>query len=247
MAAPDLYRALWRRRYMIIILTVLATGTAYYRAAAEPKLYQATSFVRVQQAVTDPTQQGSAIGVAQHLAQTYAQIVGTYAVGDRVYRQLNRRVPRDEIDISGKPVQDLELLYIDAKSHNPAEAAAVANAAPVVLRQFITQAGTLRDQIVTINPAGVPTTPISPHPTRTALLALLIALIFNGALALLIEFLSDRLPDTDDLEASLGRPVLATVPKLNLRPGAVVERRRPAVAPAPGTEVRRARPGRSVG
>jgi capsular polysaccharide biosynthesis protein len=234
MAATDLYRALWRRRYMIIVLTALITATAWWRASDEPKVYKASVLIRVQQRITDPTQAGNAIGISQHLALTYAQIVGTEAIGNRVYRLLDERVPRGEIQIEGAPVQDLELMYISATGHNPKAVAEVANATPVALRKFIAETGTLRDQIVTINPAGAPSTPIAPHPKRVAILALLVGLIINGALALLMEFLADRLPDVEELEATLGKPVLATVPKITLQPGAAedLERAAPSRSPA---------------
>ena len=242
MAAIDLYRALWRRRYMIVLLTALITVTAWARSSSEPKVYKASVLVRVQQAISDPTQAGTAIGVSQHLALTYAQIVGAYSIGNRVYRELDGRVPRDEITIEGEPVQNLELLYISATAHDPREAADVANAAPVALRKFVKETGTLRDQIVTINPAGVPGKPISPHPTRVAILALLIGLVLNGAFALLLEFLADRLPDLDELEAALGKPVLATVPKVALQPGNVEELKRATQSRAPISGQTRADP-----
>ena len=256
MAAPDLYRTLWRHRYLILVLTVVATATAWFSASAEPKVYKATTLVRIEQTISDPTQAGNALGVAQHLAQTYAQIVSTHAIGDGVFTQLNGRVPRDAIDIKGTPVQDLELLYISATSQNPTGAAAVANAAPVVLRRVAAESGSIREQIVTINPAGVPTTPVSPHPKRLAILAFLIALVLNGALALVIEFLSDRLPDIDDLEAALGKPVLASVPKLVLKPGYTDEsprerprphRRLPPVTPPVSDGQEHSRPEPRVG
>jgi capsular polysaccharide biosynthesis protein len=242
MAAVDLYRALWRRRYMIVLLTALITVTAWARSSSEQKVYKASVLVRVQQTISDPTQAGTALGVSQHLALTYAQIVGAYSIGNRVYRELDGRVPRDQISITGEPVQNLELLFISATAHNPREAADVANAAPVALRKFVKETGTLHDQIVTINPAGLPVSPISPHPTRVAILALLIGLILNGAFALLLEFLADRLPDLDEMEAALGKPVLATVPKVALQPGNVEELKRSTPARAPVSGQTRADP-----
>jgi hypothetical protein len=44
-----------------------------------------------------------------------------------------------------------------------------------------------------------------------------LALIFNGAIALAREFLADRLPELDEWEEKFGRPVLATVPTLELK------------------------------
>src|SRR5205823_762103 len=137
--APELYRALWRHRFMIVLLTILAAAIAYVGSSSQQKVYRASTLVRVEQpsSSTDAQQQGDALGVAQHLAQTYAQIVSTRAIGDRVYAYLGGKGARDEIDIHGAPVADLELMDINATSHLPAVAAAAANAAPVVLRQFI--------------------------------------------------------------------------------------------------------------
>jgi capsular polysaccharide biosynthesis protein len=231
-----MYRALWRHRYMIVILTVAATVVAYMQSSSATKVYRASTLVRVEgpAAGGDAQQQGDALGVAQHLAQTYATIVSTRAIGDRVYTYLGGKGPRGEIKLAGTPVQDLELMYIDAESHIPRVAAAAANATPVVLRSFIAKTGGTRDKIVTINPATVPDTPISPRPTRAAFLALLVAFVFNCGLALLFEFLRDRLPDSDQIEESLGKPVLATIPKLALTQGAIRPRgAKPAFTPAP--------------
>lgn len=220
MVALDLYRALWRRRYLIAILTLATVASAWFVVSRQTKIYKSTTLVRVEQQVTDPTQVGNALGVAQHLAQTYAQIVSTDAMATRIFSSLHGRVPRSHVQISATPVQDLELLYISAKSPNPQEAAEVANAAPAALREFIAEsqnAGTGKDLIVTVNPAGVSATPISPRVKLSLVIAFIAGLVFNGGLALLIEFLSDRLPPVDDLEAALGKPVLATVPMLTFR------------------------------
>jgi capsular polysaccharide biosynthesis protein len=241
-SAPELYRALWRQRFLILLLTVVATVTAYVQSANQEKVYRASSLVRVEQPVasTDPQQAGDALGVAQQLTRTYAQIVSTRAIADQVYSYLGSKGPRNEINLSGSPVQDLELMYINSQSHIPALAAAAANAAPAVLRNFITSTGGVRDRIVTINPATVPTSASSPRPARTALLALLVALVFNCGFALLFEFVRDRLPDVDQLEETLGQPVLATIPKLALKPGGVRARSssRPfgTLAPRPARE-----------
>jgi capsular polysaccharide biosynthesis protein len=230
--APEFYRALWRHRYRILVLTLIATTIAYIQSSGEAKVYRASTLIRVEQrsASNDPQQLGDALGVAQHLAQTYAQIVSTNAVGDRVYDYLGHRGPRSEINITGEPVQDLELMYIHTTSHLPQVAAAAANATPVVLRTFIASTGGPKDTIVTINPADVPSTAISPRPLRTAVLALLVAFVFNCGVALLFEFLRDRLPESDALEEALGKPVLASVPKLSLTQGSVTRRGATAIS-----------------
>jgi capsular polysaccharide biosynthesis protein len=214
----DVYRALWRRRLLILILTVATVGAAYAVVSRETKIYKSTTLVRVQGRVSDLTQVGSALGVAQHLAQIYSHIVTTNAIAKQVYKSLDGRVPRDHVNLAASPVQDLELLYISATSPDPQEAADVANAAPVALRQFIAgQPAVFRDQIEVVNSATPSAVPVSPHVKSSLLIAFVAGLVFNCGLALLVEFLSDRLPDVDDLESVTGKPVLATVPILEFR------------------------------
>lgn len=211
----DVYRALWRRRFLIAILTAATVVTAYVVVSQQTKIYKSSTLIRVQQRVSDPSQAGTALGIAQHLAQTYAQIVVTDEIKGRVFRSLHGRVPRGDINLSAEPVQDLELLYVSARSSNPEAAAEVANAAPRALRRWINeQPVSLRDEVEVVNPAGVASSPVSPRVKTSVIIALLAGLVFNGGLALLIEFLSDRLPEVDDLEALTGKPVLATVPPL---------------------------------
>lgn len=252
----DLYRALWRRRFLILILTAATVGATYAVVSRETKMYQSETLVRVQGRVTDPTQVGTALGVAQQMALTYAQIVTTDAIGARVYKELGKRIPRGQIDLSATPVNGLDLLYIAAKSSNPQEAADIANAAPVALRQFIAgQPPAFRDVLEVVNPAAPATSPVSPRVKSSLVIAFLAGLVFNGALALLIEFLSDRLPGVDDLESVLGRPVLATVPPLAFRtvPADRLQHHLAYHAGEPGgsrpefTRISRAEPGESSG
>jgi succinoglycan biosynthesis transport protein ExoP len=215
MAAIDFYRALWRRRYMIVALTAVITGIAWFLASREAKTYEATTMIRIEQTITDPTQAGSALAVGQQLAQTYAQIVTAQSIQAQIYKALGGKIPASQINISASPVQNLALLHISNTSRSPRDAALVANEAPAVLRKFIAgRQSAIKDQIITINRAEVPSSPISPRPKRTALLALLIGLVFNGGLALVIEFFSDRLPDVEEIERAVGKPVLGTIPAL---------------------------------
>jgi hypothetical protein len=73
-------------------------------------------------------------------------------------------------------------------------------------------------------------------------LALVLALMFNGGSVLLFEVLRDRLPEPDEFEDTLGYPVLASIPSLRLKPlTAVVDgapdgsfERKPAMATQSG-------------
>lgn len=211
---PDVYRGLWRHRWFVLGLTAALVGAAYALTKQEQRQYQASTLVRVVQRIQDPSQALGALATGSKLAQTYAQIVATRATAQRIYERLGHRVPFPAIKVSGTPVQDLDLLTITARAPTPKDAQAVANAAPQALRAFIRETGTLRDQVITVETAQLPQAPSSPNLKLNLALALMLGLILNGGLALLIEMLSDRLPDADELESMTGRPVVASIPQL---------------------------------
>jgi capsular polysaccharide biosynthesis protein len=223
---------------MIVVLTLLAGIAAYVYVGTQPTIYQADALVRIQQRASTPAEAYGSLGsleLGERLAQTYARIVQTRSMHERVAETLEGRVSPGDIRISASPVGNVELLFISARSENPTVAALVANATTLGLRRFITETGTLRDQIVVIDNAAPPSVPVLPRKTFTIVLALMLALLFNCALALGREFFADRLPEIDDWEQKFGRPVLATVPTLNLKPASAVLSPLPDVPASPVT------------
>jgi capsular polysaccharide biosynthesis protein len=215
MTTADVYRALWRHRLFIVFLTAILVAGVGYLTSQQEKVYEASTLIRVQQRIADPSEAYGTLVLGQRLAQTYSRIVETDALEDAVRTRVQSTVPdAARMSLSAAPVEDLELLSITASSTSPRVAQAAANATPAALREFIKPTGTLRDLIVTIDRAQLPTSPASPNLTLNIIVAVMLGLIFNGALALLLELFADRLPSPDELEASLGKPVLATIPVL---------------------------------
>jgi capsular polysaccharide biosynthesis protein len=135
-------------------------------------------------------------------------------------RGTSRRLiaPREisQVKVSGSPVADLDLLSITARNRNPTNAMLAANAVPPALRNFIRKSGSVSEQLITVEPAARPSSPVSRQWPLKIAIALLLGLVFNGALALLIELFRDRFPEPDELEQALGHPVLAAIPALRL-------------------------------
>ena len=70
-----------------------------------------------------------------------------------------------------------------------------------------------------VQPANLPSSPASPDFVRNGLLALAVGLVLGIGLAFLRERLDERLRGREDLEAQIGVPVLATVPRAGARLG----------------------------
>lgn len=215
MPAANIYRALWRHKVLIALLTLLAAAAAFLWTRTQPSIYEARALVRIQQRDAEPGSLSS-LEVGERLARTYAEIVETRSIAQRVQSILRGQMQGERFSLSATPIGDVELLSVAARSESPRLAALAANATTRALREFIAETGTLRDQIVVVDQATVPDTPVLPRTKLTVALALLLALMLNGALALAREFFADRLPGVDEWPTRFRKPVLATVPPLEL-------------------------------
>jgi len=258
--AGDVYRALWRQRYLIVVLTAVFVGTMWYVTSRQTRPYEASTLVRVRERPADAGNASTALLAATTLAQTYSKIIGSGALRGEIETLVakcvggtpssgaasstkgagrpsscawlgdtrGRRIaPRkiSEVELSGSPVQDLDLLSITTRSVSPTNAMIAANAVPLALRSFIRKSGSVSEQIVTVKAATLPSSPLSRQWPLKIGIAVLLGLVLNGALALLIELVRDRFPEPDELERALGHPILATVPTLRLHqvPGVGVQ------------------------
>jgi succinoglycan biosynthesis transport protein ExoP len=224
LTAGDVYRALWRHKFLIVALTAAFVGAAWYATSLQSRKYEASTLVRIQPGYrgADPL---SAIQASERIAQTYAEIIDAGALDSRVKALVSSQIsPRESsgVSLSGHPVQDLELMWISARSKDPTRATIVANAVPRALEDFI-KASTFGDEAVTVKRATTPSVPVSPRTAWNVAIALVLALIFNSALVLLIEVFRDRLPEPEELRQVVGHPILATVPTLRLRRMTAVE------------------------
>lgn len=219
MTVSTVYRSLWRHRLFIILMTALLAAVAFFVSSSQTKLYTATALVRVQQKVTNANDVFGSLQTGERLAQTYAEIATTDSVAREIRRELPPSVPDDAIEVDASQVSSLELMKLAVTYSDPAIAARVANAVPTALTRVLRDSGALPDTLATVDPATVPTSPSSPNVKLTVLIAIIIALILNSALALLIDAFSDRIGDPEELEHTVGHPVIATIPTLRFAQG----------------------------
>jgi capsular polysaccharide biosynthesis protein len=214
--AFEFYGALWRHKIFISAMTAIFIASALVLTLREQKIYQATSLVRVQQLISDPGQALGVLTASAQLAQTYGKIVETSTIAQKIATNSKGQLLLSEVDghVSGSPVQGLDMLTISARSPDRLTAEKIANAAPHALESFIRQTGTLRDQVTVVQRADLPKAPASPNVKLNLALALILGLVFNAALALVIDLISDRVGDADEFEKLTGVPVLASIPPL---------------------------------
>ncbi len=218
MTDGDVYRALRRHWFLIVVLTAVYVGAAWYATSRQTAHYQASSLVRLQQPGAGGGNAYTGIQASQLLAQSYASIIGSGALDKSVGSVVERKTggSASGLTLNAHAVSGLDMLWIDARSRNAVVAEASANAAPQALRTFIRKSNMAKEDVIVVKSATAPGSLVSTHKKLYIALALLLGLIVNGALVLFLETLRDRLPDTDQLGESVGHPVLASIPLLQL-------------------------------
>ncbi len=259
MTAGDVYRALWRHKWFILILTAACVGAAWYATVRQTQAYEASTLVRVQERGRSAGDAAAALQASQDLARTYAKMVGSGALAGEVrtlvatcakskarredfvyaavrFHLLRRSVPRRRPRAHGWSAR-AELGSCRGRSRRSSspqrrfristycrsrlaarvrgEPCSLLPQLPTRCRSFIRKTAPSSERIVTVKLATT-SSRVSRHLPLNVAIALVLGLIFSGALALLIELFRDRLPEADELEQTLGHPVLATIPNLRL-------------------------------
>jgi succinoglycan biosynthesis transport protein ExoP len=215
--AADVYRALWRHKAFITIMTLAVVGAVWFLTSRQTAVYEAKTKVHIIPPLTESVNAEQAADIGERLAQTYAEAAQTAAIARLVYTELNGDIPLTDIQgkISATPARGLEFLTIAVRNENPERAQLIANAVAPAIKSYIGEFENLRNlEVSVVNEAVLPKDPASPNLPVNLALALLFGFLFNAALALLVEAVGDRIHDTDELERLTGQPVLATIPGL---------------------------------
>lgn len=216
MTVAEVYRALWRRRFLIGLMTLVLVAVVGVITSQETKLYTASVLVRVEQKSTTAANQFGSLQTGALLAGTYARIAETSSVAQGVKAQLGPSVPASAIAIKAAQVGDLELLQIRATNADPRLAARIANAVPAALTRLVKRGAATPDVLTVVDQATPPSSPSSPNLKLNLALAFIIGLILNGGIVLVAGAFADRIDGAEDLERLTGYPVIATIPTLHL-------------------------------
>jgi len=206
---------LWRRKWIVVATFVVLTVLVAAVSRSLPKEYESTATLWVTQAGGSTT--FDSVQAGQVLAGTYGQVADNRALADQVADDLPFETSGEELleSMSFSPVNETQLLQISATDEDPVRARLVANA---YARTFIDYSRSelgdaVNAEITFAARASTPTSPVRPQPMLYTVAGGLIALLLGMALAVLAEMLDRRVRSTEELEAVVGAPVLARIPR----------------------------------
>lgn len=209
-------RAIWRMKWLAAVILLVFLGVTAGITALLPQAYQATATVRV-----IPSGQAadsfSQLQANQALARTYAELLKSPNVYGEAVEAGNLPVDPEALAQSTTVsyVEGTELVQVRVDADDPGAASAWAN---TVARTFVE--GSREDgggeRLVVADPAPVPTKPVSPSWPLNLALGLLLGTAAALGGVLLLDFFSDRVSSSEEIEKLVEAPVLGTLPTLDL-------------------------------
>lgn len=221
MELADALRALRKRVVLVVTCVLLAAGAALAYTLIAPPLYSAN--IRLFISTTDAAG-GSSSALngslfSQQRAKSYADLISTPALAEAVTDQLGPRFTAEQVggSIRANAVPDTVLLDVTATDGDPRRAQAIANAVgrqfPALVQELEkpSTGGPSPVKISLVQPAGLPTRPVSPDPVRNLGAGLMLGLLLGVGLAVLRDRMDNTVKEDSDLRALAKAPSLGRI------------------------------------
>lgn len=224
------YLRILRKRWMVIVAFVLISvaAAATVSLLVTPK-YEATTqvFVFVQSSGNAADlSQGNVF--AQGQVKSYADAVNTPRVLDSVIKQLGLKESATELaqSVTATAALDTVNVTITVDSPSAVASASIANAVTASFQRVVADitkpsSGSSQVSVSVLQPATVPTAPVSPKLGLNLILGVLVGLVLGLGVALLIQVLDTRVRGEHDVEEITRTPIIGGIafdPNATVRP-----------------------------
>jgi len=214
----DLYYMIVRRLSLIIVVTLLSAVvsgivsvyfiTPEYETfttlmLGKPADYEENSQYTYQDVLTN-----------QKLIGTYAEIAKSKVVMDEVLQSLKLEYTASDLRelVSVTLLNNTEVIEITVKSTSPAEAESIANEIASVFMSNVSRIMQINN-VQIIDKAALPEEPVSPRIKLNIAIASVLGLMISVFIVFLMEALDQTIKVPEDIEKSLGIPVIGMIPE----------------------------------
>ncbi len=212
----DYGRILLRRGWIMLLLALIAAGSAYFLSTRQTPQYRAAQVVLIQPARTD---NGLLLAIVQ-VMNSYQVYLNSSERAQEVIDALKLDMLASDLLSKVQIVTNRDNLTIEIDVTLPDQqmAADVAQAWGNLLVQYRTeqnQTAQQTDRVSAILPDKASVGLYSPRPAINAAAGAILGLILGGVIVFVLEYLeSSIVRRRDDIERALDLPVLAAIPDL---------------------------------
>lgn len=211
----ELFDTLKKRIILILSITIAAaliSGLVSYFVLTP--VYQSSTQILVNQAKDNQEITKSDLDGNLQLINTYNVIIKSPAILDIVKEELNLNFSTSALNekISVQSEQNSQVVKISVEDESAEQAALIANKTAEVFRSEIPDIMNI-DNVSILASAEVAEnqSPIKPNPLLNIAIALVVGLMAGVGLAFLLEYMDNTIKNEEDIEKTVGLPVLGLV------------------------------------
>lgn len=212
-----LLKKLWQKKFMISLMAIFMASLALSVSLFLLKpVYTSTTKIYVVNQKDNASITTQDLQVGDYLVKDYSEILTSKDVLSTVVEQAGLEMTAEALlaKISVSVPTNTRIISISVSDLDPSEATRLANTIREVGAEKIKQI-TKVDEVTTLENAEEPTSPSSPNIKRNTILGGLIGGFLATVLVLVRELLDDRVKRPEDVEETLGLPLLGIVPEMS--------------------------------
>ncbi|MCM3788883.1 Wzz/FepE/Etk N-terminal domain-containing protein [Domibacillus indicus] len=220
----ELAQTLKKRLKLIILITIAAaliSGIISYFVLTP--IYQSSTQVLVNQAKTEQQLYNpSEVQTNLQLISTYNVIMKSPAILEKVAQNLDLNLTPEQLSskITVASEQDSQVVNVTVQDENPGLAADIANETARVFQEDIVKIMNVDNvSILAAAEVGENPSPVKPQPLLNIVIAMVVGLMAGIGLAFLLEYLDNTIKSEQDIEKTLGLPVLGGVTTISASNG----------------------------
>ena len=216
--AFQLVKVLWKRKFLIALVALVAGVTAFaYSSFVIKSQYASTTRIYVvnRNQADKPGLTNQDLQAGSYLVKDYREIILSQDVLEKVVADQNLTIDAKTLGrkVSVTVPADTRIVSITVRDGKPEEASRIANALRDVAAQKIISVTRVSD-VTTLEEARPATFPSSPNIRRNTMMATIAGVGIVIVIVLLVELLDDRVKRPEDIEEVMHISLLGVIPNL---------------------------------
>lgn len=204
-----------RKIIVISILSIFIIVTAIFNFYIIEPTYVADTTIIVSKSVTNTndTISSEELSVTKNLAITYANIIKSRAVLEKVINSMNLENSYEEVysSINVQSIEDTQIIKISVQNKSPEIARDIANSIPEIFKEEVKRL-TNTNKVEIIDKAIVNERPIKPRKLINIAIASIIGILISIAFAFILDYLDSKIKNKGDVEKYLDLPIIGGIP-----------------------------------
>lgn len=221
----DLFRVIWKRMWVIVVVLILCVGASLGFSIVQPPAYESSIKLLVGQEreADTPGDLGGEVQGLQQFTQTMTTAVETRPVADAVIGRLSLGISSEAFlrNLDAEQIGATQFIQVTYTDPNPEQARRIVNAVGEVFSEQVSGVSPGNNDLTAVvwERATSPGKLVAPDTLRNTLLALLLGLLLGVSLVFLLENLDNSWRSLDELEQVSGVPTLGVITRSEISRG----------------------------